>query len=144
MRIALLLVSTLWLACACSSQPAASPGPAAPPGGETLTIAVTPTTIVHGAGPIQATFSSPIPSKPGKRYRISLSTPDAATYAGPSHFLEAGATKDELRPVEAGTFDVRILESDGPDCGDGTPGPCARNEHVIAKSDQITVSKKPE
>lgn len=138
MRVMTLLPALLLLG-ACSAKPAASPVVAAP-----LTIMVTPTNLVHGSGPIKVTLSSPIPSKPGKRYRISLSTPDAKDYSGPSHFLDAGTTTDELRPVEAGTFDVRILESDGPDCGDGTPGPCARNEHVIAKSEHITVTKKPE
>lgn len=95
---------------------------------------MSPTNLVHGSGPVTATFSA-IPATPGKRYRISLSTPDAKTYSGPSQFLEPGATKHELRPVESGTFDARILESDGPN---------AENEHVIAKSGPITVTKKPE
>jgi len=138
----ILLAAALILPGACGAKPAASPVVA--PAVASLTIAVTPTALVHGSGPIKATFSSPIPATPGKRYRISLSIVDTKDFYGPNHFLEPGATSDELRPVEAGTFEVRILESDGPDCGDGTPGPCARNERVIAKSERITVTKKPE
>lgn len=114
---------------ACAGAPAASPTSVP------ITITASPTTLVHGSGPVLATFSKPIPNTPGKRYRISLSTIDAKTYSGPSQFLEPGATKHELRPVEAGTFDARLLESDGPN---------AENERVIAKSETITVTKKPE
>lgn len=117
---------------------------AAPTGGGAITVTATPTQTAVARGPITATFSAPIPGTPGKRYRIALSTLDAQTYSGPSHFLAAGATKDELRPVEAGTFEVRLLESDGPSCGDGTPGECARNEHIIARSEKITVGPKAE
>ncbi len=147
-----LSLSAIAMGCSSSEPPAASPDatssstageaqPEAP-----IAIAVSPTKLVHGSGPIKAKLSRAIPQRKGKRYRISLSTPDAKTYFGPAQFLEPGTTEHELRPVEAGTFDVRLLESDGPECSDGSTkgGSCAENEHVIAKSEPITVAPKPE
>lgn len=154
MRKLLSALSSAAFALGCS---AAEPTPAAPEASSSsqateaeaegpITIAVSPTKLAQGSGPIKAKLSRAIPQKKGKRYRISLSTQDAKTFSGPSQFLEPGTTEHELRPVEPGTFEVRLLESDGPECSDGSAkgGPCAENEHVIAKSEAISVSPKPE
>ncbi len=154
MRKLLIGLSFAVVALGCS---ASEPSPAAPDStssskaGEAeaegpITITVSPTKLAHGSGPIKAKLSRAIPQKKGKQYRISLSTPDAKTYFGPAQFLEPGVTEHELRPVEPGTFDVRLLESDGPECSPGKTGggSCAENEHIIAKSEQITVTPKPE
>ena len=63
-------------------------------------------------------------------------------FDGPSHFAAAGATKDAMTPTSPGTWEIRLLESDGPECPDGKPGPCARNEHAVATCGPITVGPK--
>ena len=47
-----------------------------------------------------------------------------------------------MTPVGPGTYEVRLLESDGPDCGEGKPGSCARNEPTIATCGPIPVGPK--